>query len=54
MRWSFRAVLWSVRCALLGGGINGGWWGNGVGVAETLQNGGVLWCCDVDVVWSWL
>jgi hypothetical protein len=54
VRWTFRDVLWSVRCGLLGGGINGVLWGDRVCGAEALKNRGVLWCWGVDVVLSWL
>ena len=53
-RWTFRDVLWSVRCGLLGEGIDGVLCGAGVDMAEALKNGGVGWCWDVGVVLSWL
>jgi hypothetical protein len=52
VRWTFRDVLWRVRCELLG--INGGLWGGGVCGDEVPKNGGVGWCWSVDVVLSWL
>jgi hypothetical protein len=54
VRWSFRDVLWSVRCGLLGEGIDGVLCGAGVDMAEALKNGGVGRCWDVGVVLSWL
>jgi hypothetical protein len=53
-RWTFRDVLWRVRCEVLGGEINGGFWGGGVCGDEALKNRGVGWCWAVDVVLSWL
>ena len=53
-RWTFRDVLWSVRCELLSGGINSGFWGGGVCGDEVPKNGGAGWCWGVDVVLSWL
>ena len=54
VQWSFRDVLWSVRCGLLGAGIDGVSCGDRVCGAEAPKNGGVLWCWGVDVVLSWL
>ena len=51
-RWTFRDVLWSVRCELLG--IDGGFWGGGVCGDEALRNRGVGWCWSVDAVLSGL
>jgi len=53
-RWTFRDVLWRVRCEVLGGEINGGFWGRGGCGDEALKNRGVGWCWGVDVVLSWL
>jgi hypothetical protein len=51
-RWTFRDVLWRVRCEVLG--IDGGFWGGGMCGDEALKNRGVGWCWAVDVVLSWL
>jgi hypothetical protein len=54
VRWTFRDGLWSVRCGVLGEGINSRLWGHRVAGAEALKNGGGGWCWSVDGVLSWL
>jgi hypothetical protein len=53
-RWTVRDVLWSVRCEVLSGGIDGGLWGRGGCGDEALKNRSAGWCWGVDVVLRWL